>query len=342
MRGHVLLDRERSRPQAWTDAPERGRPAGIPAARRVATPSPRAPQRRARALTAGGPATGGTGARVDGHDRRLRLGLAAQPRADGLAVAGPAEGWRGWRPRQGTTLRTALPEADGTRLRAGDGPPGPRWYAWPWRPRAEPLAPDWRRWRLVRRRVRDPAHLSASSVVAPQRTPLDEGVRVAGTRWPIASGVEAATGEGGWDHEAVRSGTGWDRPRTRALWADALRTVLRADARAVDAFHNSPPPSQTGSRLAACQAGRGRGSHGASRRAAEGSGAWSWRGRRPPPTSWPGPPGVAGIRPSPSTLTTGVAGGSWRHGLPDHVLATVVLGSLFQRPMSGGGTERIR
>jgi SRSO17 transposase len=128
-------------------------------------------------------------------------------------------------------------------------------------PLAEPLEPDWRRWLLVRRSVSDPADLTAYTVLAPQRTTLEEVGRVAGTRWTIESGFEAAKGEVGLAHYEVRSWTGWYRHITLAMWADALLTVLRAGAMAVDAFTKSPPPSQTGRSLAAFKAGRGLGSH---------------------------------------------------------------------------------
>jgi SRSO17 transposase len=259
--GHVLLDRELYLPQEWTDDPERCRQAGVPAARRFATKPQLAQQMLARAFTAGVPATWVTGDSVYGNDRRLRLWLEAQPRASVLAVSGQESVWLGWRQRQVKTLLAALPAEDWTRLSAGDGAKGPRWYDWHWLPLAEPLEPDWRRRLLVRRRVSDPADLTAYSVFAPQRTTLEEVVRIAGTRWTIESGFEAAKGDVGLDHYEVRSWTGWYRHITLAMWAYALLTVLRAGAIAVDAVKKSPPPSQTGSSLAAFKAGRGLGSH---------------------------------------------------------------------------------
>jgi SRSO17 transposase len=259
--GHVLLDRELYLPKEWTDNPERCRQAGIPAARRFATKPQLAQQMLARAFTAGVPATWVTGDSVYGNDRRLRLWLEAQPRAYVLAVSGQEYVWLGWRQRQVNTLLAALPEEGWTRLSAGDGAKGPRWYDWHWLPLAEPLEPDWRRWLLVRRSVSDPADLTADVVFAPQRTTLEEVVRVAGTRWTIESGFEAAKGEVGLDHYEVRSWTGWYRHITLAMWAYALLTVLRAGAIAVDALKKSPPPSQTRSSLAAFKAGRGLGSH---------------------------------------------------------------------------------
>ena len=235
VRGHVLLDRELYLPQEWADDRERCQQAGIPAARRFATKPQLAQQMLAGACSAGVPATWVTGDRVSGNDRRLRLWLEAQPRAYVLAVSGQESVWLGWRQRQVNTILAALPAADWTRLSAGDGTKGPRWYAWHWRPLAEPREPDWRRGLLVRRSVSDPADLTADLVFAPQRTTLEELVRVAGTRWPIESGFEAAKGEVGVDHDEVRSGTGWSRQITLAMWAYALLTVLRAGALAVEA-----------------------------------------------------------------------------------------------------------
>jgi SRSO17 transposase len=58
-------------------------------------------------------------------------------------------------------------------------------------------------------------------VFAPQAPTLDAVVRVAGSRWTIARGVEAAKGEVGLDHDEVRSWTGWPRHLTLAMWAYA-------------------------------------------------------------------------------------------------------------------------
>ncbi len=72
-------------------------------------------------------------------------------------------------------------------------------------------------------------------VFARQATTLEEAVQVAGSRWTIESGVEAATGEVGLDHDEVRRWTGGYRHITLAMWADACLVVMRAGAIAVDA-----------------------------------------------------------------------------------------------------------
>ena len=228
--GHTLLDRELSLPEEWTSDRARCQQAGIPDERGFATKPQLAQQMLARAFTAGVPAQWVTGDSVYGNDRRLRMWLEAQPQAYVLAVSGQEYVWLGGRQRRVKTLLAALPKKGWTRLSAGDGTKGPRWYDWRWQPLAEPLEPDWRRWLLVRRSTSAPTDLTAYVVFARDATTLEEVVRVAGARWTIESGFEAAKSEVGWDHYEVRSWTGWYRHITLAMWALALLTVLRAGA----------------------------------------------------------------------------------------------------------------
>jgi SRSO17 transposase len=215
----------------------------------------------ARAFTAGVPATWVTGDRVYGDDRRLRMWLEAQPPAYVLAVSGTEYVWLGWRQRPVKTILAALPEDGWTRRSAGDGTKGPRWYDWGRRSLAAPLEPGWRRWLLVRRRLGTPTELTADVVLARDETTLNEVGRVAGTRWTIDSGFEAATSEVGLDHDEVRSWTGWSRHIPLAMWALTLLTVLRAGAIAVEAFKKKRLPRQPESPLTAFKASRGLVSH---------------------------------------------------------------------------------
>lgn len=255
--GQALLDRELYLPKEWTDDPARCQQAGIPEDRQFATKPQLARQMLQRARAAGVPARWVTGDSVYGNDRRLRLWLEAQPWAYVLAVSGQEYVWLGWQQRQVKTLLAALPEDGWTRLSAGDGAKGPRWYDWQWLPLADPVDPQWRRWLLVRRSMSAPQEMTAYMVFAPQVTALEEVVRVAGSRWTIESGFEAAKGEVGLDHYEVRSWTGWYRHITLVMWAYALLTVLRAGAMAVEALKKSLPVPPRGSSLAAFKAGRG-------------------------------------------------------------------------------------
>jgi SRSO17 transposase len=255
--GHTLLDRELYLPQGWIDDRDRCRQAGIPEDRRFATKPQLARQMLQRVLAAGVPARWVTGDSVYGDDRRLRLWLEAQPQAYVLAVSGKEYVWLGWQQRQVKTILAAVPEDGWTRLSAGDGTKGPRWYDWRWLPLADPMDPSWRRWLLVRRSVSDPTELRGYIVFAPQDTTLADAVRVAGTRWVIEQLCEAAKGEVGLDHYEVRSWTGWYRHITLALWALALLTILRAGTIAVEAFKKSLRPVEDRGSLAAFRATRG-------------------------------------------------------------------------------------
>jgi SRSO17 transposase len=255
--GHVLLDRELYLPEEWTSDRARCQQAGIPDERGFATKPQLAQQMLARAFTASLPAQWVTGDSVYGNDRRLRMWLEAQPQAYVLAVSGQESVWLGGRQRQVKTILAALPEEGWTRLSAGAGTKGPRWYDWRWQSLADPVDPAWRRWLLIRRSVSVPTELQAYVVFARQDTTLAEVVRVAGTRWTIESCFEAAKSEVGLDHYEVRSWTGWYRHITLAMWALALLVVLRAGAIAVDALKKSRPPLRAWSSLAAFKASRG-------------------------------------------------------------------------------------
>jgi SRSO17 transposase len=258
--GHALVDRERYVPAEWANNRERCREVGIPADRPVATKPQLARQMRARTFAAGLPAKWVTGDRVYGDDRRLRLWLEARPQAYVLAVSGKEYVWLDPQQRQVKPLLASLPEAGWTRLSAGDGAKGPRWDDWRWLPLATPLLPGWCRWLLVRRSLSAPTDLTAYVVFAPQATPLEEVVRVAGSRWTIESGFEEAKGAVGLDHDEVRSWTGWYRHITLALWALALLTSLRAGTIALEALKKSLPPQETNP-LGAFKARRGLPSH---------------------------------------------------------------------------------
>jgi SRSO17 transposase len=252
--GQALLDRDLYLPAAWTQDRERCRQAGIPEDRGFATKPQLARQLLARAFAAGVPATWVTGDCVYGDDRRLRLWLEARPHAYVLAVSGKEYVWGHGQQRQVKTILATLPGVSWTRLSAGDGAKGPRWYDWHWLPLAKPSEPGWRRWLLVRRRVSPPTELQAYVVFAPQATSLQEVVRVAGSRWTIESSFEAAKGEVGLDHYEVRSWTGWHRHVTLAMWAYALLVVMRAGLIAIEVLKKSLPPAQARSSLAGCTA----------------------------------------------------------------------------------------
>ena len=172
-----------------------------------------------RSFTAGVRLAWLTGDSVYGDDRKLRQWLAGRMQAYVLAVSGKESVWINQEQRQIKTLLATLPSAEWTRLSAGAGSKGLRWYDWLPLELSNPAQEGWKRWLLVRRSISDPCDLTGYIVFAPAPTPLSELVRVAGMRWTVEERIQTAKGEVGLDHDEVRSWSGWYRHMTLAMWA---------------------------------------------------------------------------------------------------------------------------
>src|SRR5262249_15205892 len=149
IQGHALLDCALYVPQAWATDRERCERAGIPEKQPFATKPQLARQMLKRAFDARVPAAWVTGDSVYGDDRRLRVWLEEREQAYVLAVSGKEYVWRGWQQHKVKTVLATLPPDGWTRLSAGAGTKGLRWYEWRWLPLAPPMHPAWRRWLLV-------------------------------------------------------------------------------------------------------------------------------------------------------------------------------------------------
>ena len=229
--GHAFLDRALYLPQEWAADAARRAEAGIPADVSFQTKPELAQQMLARALAAGVPAAWVTGDEVYGGARRLRLWLEAAHQPFVLAIKRTEPLWvltdREPLDQPATHLAAAVPPEAWTRLSAGDGAKGPRWYDWA-RVAIRPLRePGWEHWLLVRRSLTDPADVAYSVCFAPAGTALAELVGVAGRRWTIETCLEEAKGEVGLDQYEVRKWTGWYRHITLALFAHAILAVIR-------------------------------------------------------------------------------------------------------------------
>jgi SRSO17 transposase len=230
VRGHTLLDRELYLPNDWIADRDRCQRAAIPETRTFATKPQLARQMLARVFASDVSVAWVTGDSIYGDNRPLRTWLEAEGQAYVLAVSGKEYVWQADQQQRMTTLLATLPETGWTRLSAGDGAKGPRWYDWLRLPTADPAQPGWCRWVLVRRQISDPTDLAAYVVFAPAATTLEELVRVAGSRWAIEVCFEAAKSTVGLDQYEVRSWTGWYRHITLVLWAQALLTAIQTEA----------------------------------------------------------------------------------------------------------------
>lgn len=231
--GAAFIDRALYLPKEWARDGARREEAGVPADVAFATKPELATEMVLRALDAGVPCGWVTGDAVYGGDRTLRVTLEQRQQAFVLAVPSNEPLWRdGPRYLAAREIAAQLPEQAWQRLSAGDGAKGPRWYDWAWQPlwRLQ-LTPEERaqgHWLLIRRSIGDPTEVAYYVVFAPRAgTTIETVVAVAGMRWQIEAGFEAAKGECGLDEYEVRKWDAWHRHITLALLAHAFLTVIR-------------------------------------------------------------------------------------------------------------------
>ena len=127
-------------------------------------------------------------------------------------------------------LASQIPADRWQRLSAGEGSKGPRLYDWGWLPIGPGSEPDQGHWLLARRSIVDPEDLAYYACCGLGDTPLEELVRVAGTRWIIENAFKEAKQEVGLDEYEVRLWVGWYRHITLALLAHAFLAVIRSYA----------------------------------------------------------------------------------------------------------------
>jgi SRSO17 transposase len=231
--GPVLLDRELYLPREWAEDPARRREARVPTPARCIPKPTLGKQLLERAFARGIQATWVTADSIYGGDYKLRhyleereqpfvlavqstqrVGLSAK--AEQVVASWPAEAWQ--------------------RLAAGEGSQGPRWYDWGWMPMSWRDAPaGMAHYLLARRSLSQPDELAYYFVFAPATVTLQQVVQVAGTRWQVEQAFELAKGEVGLDEYEVRTWVGWYRHITLAMFALAYLTVVRRQARELQA-----------------------------------------------------------------------------------------------------------
>ncbi|MDP9314981.1 MAG: IS701 family transposase [Chloroflexota bacterium] len=231
--GAAFIDRALYLPKEWARDLARREEAGVPEAVSFATKPELATAMVLQALDAGVPCSWVTGDTIYGGDRSLRVTLEQREQPFVLAVPSNEPLWRdGPQYLEARVIAADLPPEAWQRLSAGDGEKGPRWYDWAWQPlwRLQVTTAERAQghWLLIRRSLDDPTELAYYVVFAPRATmTLETVVRVAGMRWQVEVGFEAAKGECGLDEYEVRKWDAWHRHITLALLAHAFLTVIR-------------------------------------------------------------------------------------------------------------------
>jgi SRSO17 transposase len=243
-KGRTFLDRELYLPKEWAEDRERREVAGVPEEVEFATKPELARRMLERALEGGVLAGWVTGDTVYGGDRKLRMWLEERRQPFVLAVPANEPLWslceQGPAQVRADKLAAEVKEEAWQRISAGAGAKGERLYDWVKVPLFRLGWEGWEHALLVRRSISQEKDLAYYVVFAPARTPLEEMVRVAGSRWSIEECLESAKGEVGLDQYEVRLWDGWYRYITLALLAHAYLAVLRFRAEAAGGKGEGP------------------------------------------------------------------------------------------------------
>ena len=231
--GPVLLDRELYLPQEWADDPARRAEAGVPAEARCIPKPTLGTHLLERAYAAGVQAAWVTADSIYGGAYTLRHELEEREQSFVLAVQSTQRVGLSAKAEQ---VVASWPAEAWSRLSAGEGSQGPRWYDWAWMPMSWRDAPaGMAHFLLARRSVSQPDELAYYFVFGPADVTLAQVVHVAGARWQVEQAFELAKGEVGLDEYEVRTWVGWYRHITLAMFALAYLTVVRAQARELQA-----------------------------------------------------------------------------------------------------------
>jgi SRSO17 transposase len=182
------------------------------------------------AVAAGMPAAWVAADEVYGDNGAFRAGVARLGLGYVVAVscAHRVPAWPGGKRRlRADQAAAALPGRCWQRASAGTGSKGPRWYDWAWISMHQPGH------HLLIRRGSD-RQLAFCHCWSPTPVTLTSLIRVAGTRWAVEEGFQAAKSQAGLDHYQVRTWTAWHRHVTLAMLA--LAFLMACAARA------APPP----------------------------------------------------------------------------------------------------
>ena len=236
-RGRALIDRRVYLPRSWADDRCRRAAAGVPAEMKFATKPELALEMITGAVTAQMPASWVAADEVYGDNGAFRAGVAKLGLSYVLAVscdhripAFPG----GKRRLRADRIAAALPAGCWHRISAGTGSKGPRWYDWAWASAHQPGHSL-----LIRRG--NTGELAFYRCWSPAPVPLATLVHVAGMRWAVEEGFQAAKDQAGLDHYQVRTWTGWHRFITLAMLALAFLMACAAAAPAppADPWHHA-------------------------------------------------------------------------------------------------------
>jgi len=229
-KGHAPIDRRLYIPEEWFEDPQRCRKAGIPETATFKTKPKMALEMIQEATVAGIRYGWVAGDCVYGDYRSIRLWLEEQRKCYVLCVSGKEYFWKERKQVRVSELLKNLPDNSWFEASCGDGSKGARIYDWQIVPVDSPPEEGWNRWLLVRRSKTNPDELRAYACFAPDDTPAEKLVQIAGIRWTVECCFAESKSEVGLDQYEVRSYDGWYKHITFACLALALLTVISCNS----------------------------------------------------------------------------------------------------------------
>lgn len=167
-----------------------------------------------------------TGDCAYGDYRAIRLWLEEQRKCYALCVSGKECIQNGWKRVSVSSVLKGLDENGWFEASCGDGSKGARNYDWQALELNTPSIEGWRRYLLVRRSKTAPDELRAYICFAPESTPIEKFVQIAGIRWTVERCFAESKSEVGLDQYEVRSYDGWYKHITFACLAGHVQNFL--------------------------------------------------------------------------------------------------------------------
>jgi SRSO17 transposase len=229
-KGHCPIDRRLYMPEEWINDEQRRKAAGIPGAVEFQTKPQMALEMIQEATAASVPYTWVTGDCVYGDYRDIRAWLEENNKCYVMSVSGKEYVWQGLKQFSIKKLLASLPSDGWFEASCGNGSKGERVYDWITADINSGTTPGFKRSILVRRSKSSPDELRAYICFAPEDTPEQKLLEVAGTRWTVETCFKESKSEVGLDQYEVRSYDGWHKHITFACIALALLSVLSSQS----------------------------------------------------------------------------------------------------------------
>ena len=229
-KGHAPIDRRLYIPEDWFEDRERCRKAGIPEGVEFQTKPKMALEMIKEATAAGIPYRWVTGDCVYGDYRAIRIWLEEQRKCYVLCVSGKEYIQMGWKRVSVSSVLKRSDENAWFEASYGDGSKGARIYDWQAIEIPSPSIEGFKRYLLVRRSKTAPDEMRAYICFAPENTPIEKFVQIAGIRWTVERCFAESKSEVGLDQYEVRSYSGWYKHITFACLALALLTAISCNS----------------------------------------------------------------------------------------------------------------